>query len=211
MLNSIKTNYGTMIVSYNSDGKITNLDFEKKVIDNAFNSDFNDIVFLEELQNDFIEPLYTNYILEGTDFQKQVWNKIKEIKFGETISYQELANRCGVPKSIRAVASACAKNKLAIVIPCHRVIHSSGKYGKYRWGQELKKEIIEMEKVISSFESLSQNEWLSFHKIIQFKDASEPTTEWCKYISTEMYHYMYKKNNSLTYIKMLSPQMSKFK
>ena len=69
--------------------------------------------------------------LKGTDFQKMVWNEIKKIPKGKTITYKELAIRIGKPKAYRAVASACAKNPLLEIIPCHRVIRSDGKMGGY--------------------------------------------------------------------------------
>ena len=69
--------------------------------------------------------------LKGTDFQKMVWNEIKKIPKGKTITYKELAIRIGKPKACRAVANACAKNPLLEIIPCHRVIRSDGKMGGY--------------------------------------------------------------------------------
>ncbi len=65
--------------------------------------------------------------LSGTDFQNTVWNEVLKIPFGELISYQELANRIGKPKAVRAVANAIGKNKLLIVVPCHRVIGTDRK------------------------------------------------------------------------------------
>jgi methylated-DNA-[protein]-cysteine S-methyltransferase len=75
----------------------------------------------------------------GTTFQKQVWEKLLEIPYGRTSSYLEIARRIGNPKSIRAVGSANGKNPIAIIIPCHRVIGSSGKligYGGGLWRKE---------------------------------------------------------------------------
>ena len=69
--------------------------------------------------------------LIGTDFQKMVWNEIKKIPKGKTITYKELAIKIGKPKAYRAVASACAKNPLSGITPCHRVIRSDGKMGGY--------------------------------------------------------------------------------
>lgn len=83
--------------------------------------------------------------LDGTEFQKIVWKEIQKIGISETITYKELAQRIGRPKAIRAVASACGKNRIALVIPCHRVIKSNGNIGKYRWGIEKKKVLLENE------------------------------------------------------------------
>ena len=85
--------------------------------------------------------------LIGTDFQKMVWNEIKKITKGKTITYKELAIKIGKPKAYRAVASACAKNPLLGIIPCHRVIRSDGKMGGYMGekGMERKKRLLESE------------------------------------------------------------------
>ena len=83
--------------------------------------------------------------LRGTDFQKQVWHEVQRIPFGQTASYQDIANRMEKPSAVRAVASAVAQNPIAMLIPCHRVIHSDGTTGEYHWGRELKKKLIEWE------------------------------------------------------------------
>ena len=82
--------------------------------------------------------------LKGTDFQKMVWNEIKKIPKGKTITYKELAIRIGKPKAYRAVANACAKNPLIIQIPCHRVIRSDGLLGGYsgKGGIKKKKQLL---------------------------------------------------------------------
>lgn len=72
--------------------------------------------------------------LQGTAFQLQVWQALRAIPPGQTLSYQALAARLGKPAAIRAVASACGANKLAILIPCHRVIRGNGELAGYRWG-----------------------------------------------------------------------------
>ena len=76
------------------------------------------------------------------DLQFLGWNRMK----GETLSYQELAERVGQPKAVRAVASAVAENRIAMLIPCHRIIHKDGTTGEYHWGRELKKQLLEWEK-----------------------------------------------------------------
>lgn len=68
---------------------------------------------------------------EGTDFQKKVWSELLKIKKGEVVTYKDIANMIGKPKAVRAVANAIGKNKLAPVVPCHRVIRSDGKLGGY--------------------------------------------------------------------------------
>ena len=81
-----------------------------------------------------------------TAFTQNVWDAIKEIPSGQTVTYKDLATKIGKPNAVRAVASACAKNNLALLIPCHRVIRSDGGMGDYRWGADLKRRILESEK-----------------------------------------------------------------
>jgi AraC family transcriptional regulator, regulatory protein of adaptative response / methylated-DNA-[protein]-cysteine methyltransferase len=84
--------------------------------------------------------------VRGTAFQHQVWQALRQIPLGETISYTELARRVGRPKAVRAVARACAVNQVAVVIPCHRVVGASGSLTGYRWGIERKRKLLEQEK-----------------------------------------------------------------
>jgi AraC family transcriptional regulator of adaptative response/methylated-DNA-[protein]-cysteine methyltransferase len=83
--------------------------------------------------------------LLATVFQMQVWGFLKKIPYGETRSYSEVAEALGDKKKVRAVAQACAKNRVAMVIPCHRVVASDGKLSGYRWGVERKKRLLEKE------------------------------------------------------------------
>ncbi len=84
--------------------------------------------------------------IQGTPFQQQVWTGLTEIPSGTTLTYSELAERIGRPKSFRAVANACGANPVAVVIPCHRVIRSDGSLGGYRGGIKRKKILLEREK-----------------------------------------------------------------
>jgi methylated-DNA-[protein]-cysteine S-methyltransferase len=81
----------------------------------------------------------------GTAFQKEVWNELAVIPYGRTISYMELAIRTGDPKATRAVANANGKNNVAIIIPCHRVIGSTGELTGYAGGLWRKKWLLELE------------------------------------------------------------------
>lgn len=83
--------------------------------------------------------------IQGTAFQRQVWQALKSIPYGSTASYAEIAVKIGRPAAVRAVAQACAANKIALAIPCHRAIRSDGSLGGYRWGAERKKKILELE------------------------------------------------------------------
>ncbi len=81
----------------------------------------------------------------GTPFQRRVWEALREIPYGETRSYSQVAQRIGAPQAVRAVASACARNRVAIVIPCHRVVRKDGALGGYRWGPDRKRALLAQE------------------------------------------------------------------
>lgn len=84
--------------------------------------------------------------LIGTDFQKQVWNALLEIPYGETRSYQEIAIRIGKPKALRAVGGACNRNPIGIIVPCHRVIGKNGSLTGYAGGLSYKELLLKHEK-----------------------------------------------------------------
>jgi AraC family transcriptional regulator of adaptative response/methylated-DNA-[protein]-cysteine methyltransferase len=81
----------------------------------------------------------------GSGFQRQVWEALQRVPAGETVSYGELARRVGRPGSVRAVARACASNRVALGIPCHRAVRSDGGLAGYRWGVERKQALLEAE------------------------------------------------------------------
>ncbi|MCM5570350.1 bifunctional DNA-binding transcriptional regulator/O6-methylguanine-DNA methyltransferase Ada [Burkholderiaceae bacterium FT117] len=83
--------------------------------------------------------------VRGTAFQQRVWQALREIPPGSTASYTEIAARIGAPKSVRAVAGACAANALAVAIPCHRVVRNDGGLAGYRWGVARKRALLERE------------------------------------------------------------------
>ena len=83
--------------------------------------------------------------VRGTAFQQRVWQALREIPAGSTATYAEIAARIGTPKSVRAVAGACAANLLAVAIPCHRVIRADGGLSGYRWGVERKRRLLQRE------------------------------------------------------------------
>jgi AraC family transcriptional regulator of adaptative response/methylated-DNA-[protein]-cysteine methyltransferase len=80
--------------------------------------------------------------LQATAFQMQVWELLRKIPYGETRSYGQIAEQLGDKRKVRAVAQACARNRVALVIPCHRVIAGDGKLSGYRWGIERKKKLL---------------------------------------------------------------------
>ncbi|WP_137914979.1 MULTISPECIES: bifunctional DNA-binding transcriptional regulator/O6-methylguanine-DNA methyltransferase Ada [unclassified Rudaea] len=83
--------------------------------------------------------------VRGTAFQQRVWDALRKIPAGSTASYSEIAERIGSPKAVRAVAQACASNKIALAIPCHRVVRNDGALSGYRWGVERKRALLERE------------------------------------------------------------------
>ena len=83
--------------------------------------------------------------VRGTTFQQRVWQALREIPAGKTVSYTEIAKRIGAPQSARAVAQACAANMLAVAIPCHRVVRNDGGLSGYRWGVERKRALLDKE------------------------------------------------------------------
>lgn len=83
--------------------------------------------------------------VRGSAFQQRVWQALRDIPAGSTVSYSELARRIGSPKAARAVAGACATNPLALAIPCHRVVRSDGALSGYRWGVARKRALLERE------------------------------------------------------------------
>lgn len=81
----------------------------------------------------------------GTPFQRQVWQQLQQIEYGQTCSYRELARQIGQPRAVRAVANANGANALALVIPCHRVIGSDGRLSGYAGGVALKQRLLNLE------------------------------------------------------------------
>lgn len=82
---------------------------------------------------------------EGGDFQKCVWKAMSEIPYGRTISYKELAENAGNPRAVRAAGTACGMNRLALLIPCHRVLKSDGRSGNYLYGPKIKESLLRRE------------------------------------------------------------------
>lgn len=111
------------------------------------NSDFGAtlaavVAFVDKPQPEFSLPLD----MHGTVFQRKIWQMLRQIPSGQTVSYGQLASLIGAPKAARAVASACAANPVAVVVPCHRVVRSNGSLSGYRWGIERKRILLDREK-----------------------------------------------------------------
>jgi O-6-methylguanine DNA methyltransferase len=98
--------------------------------------------YFNQQRTTFNIPLNTS----GTEFQKKVWASLLKIPYGHTQSYSELAANAGFPKAFRAAGSANGKNHFPILIPCHRVVKSSGEIGEYSGGVKVKKKLLLLEK-----------------------------------------------------------------
>jgi methylated-DNA-[protein]-cysteine S-methyltransferase len=103
--------------------------------------------YFEAKLTDFDVPL----VLEGTEFQLQVWRNLRKIPYGETISYGQLAKRIGNPDAARAVGLANGSNPIPIIIPCHRVIGSNGSLTGFGGGLPVKKKLLALESKQRSF------------------------------------------------------------
>lgn len=85
--------------------------------------------------------------VRGTEFQQRVWQALRDIPSGATQTYSDVAEAIGSPSSVRAVASACGANSIAVLIPCHRVVRKGGGLSGYRWGVERKRELLNRESI----------------------------------------------------------------
>jgi len=92
-----------------------------------------------------IRQISLMFDMRGTDFQQLVWNELRRIPYGETVTYQHIANQLGKPTAARAVGTAIGKNPVLIAVPCHRVIGSNGKLKGFRGGLKMKQELLELE------------------------------------------------------------------
>jgi O-6-methylguanine DNA methyltransferase len=107
-------------------------------IDNNIISDIMAVIEKGENKN-------ISYRLLGTPFQTKVWEEISKIPYGETRTYGQIAEAIGRPKAYRAVGSACGKNHLGVIVPCHRVIPANGSIGQYAWGKKMKTSLLQRE------------------------------------------------------------------
>ncbi len=95
--------------------------------------------------NEVVDVGSLQLAMQGTEFQKTVWRELLTIPRGKVFTYKDVANNIGKHSSVRAVANAVGANKIAVLIPCHRVIRSDGGLGGYRWGVEEKKRLLDLE------------------------------------------------------------------
>ena len=136
---------GLCYTGFADKGKDAFADFKKRV-EKAYFMEQSDVFQKQAI--DFLNKK-TNQLppfhLKGTDFQIAVWNALLNIPLGKLVTYQDIASQIGKPKACRAVGSAIGKNPVSVLIPCHRVIQSSGGLGGFFWGLDVKKMILEHE------------------------------------------------------------------
>lgn len=124
---------------------LANRHFKGTIFANVIRQELVDRVLLAV--NDNIDDDIPFLLMSGTQFQRSVWYALKTIPQGETISYKKLAELVGAPKAYRAVGTACSANPIAIIIPCHRAVHSDGSISGYRWGNDIKLQLLERERL----------------------------------------------------------------
>lgn len=139
---------GVIEIVGNSEGVSSILfkDDDSLAISESIPKELNDVVTqLQEYFEGKRSTFNVKIAPKGTDFQKRVWKELLNIPFGKTLNYQQIANKLGDPKVIRAAASANGKNPISIIIPCHRVIGSDGSLTGYAGGLHRKKWLLEHE------------------------------------------------------------------
>jgi AraC family transcriptional regulator of adaptative response/methylated-DNA-[protein]-cysteine methyltransferase len=152
-------NLGNILIALNEKENIVFISLDNSKEDNIYNlkSEYPKVHLTEGIINDHIREIFAyvknpttqkkfNVEMHGSDLQKSVWKEIMKIPSGQTLTYTELAAKIHKPDSVRAVATACGKNSIAVIIPCHRVVSKSGKDTGYRWNILRKKTLLEIEK-----------------------------------------------------------------
>ena len=137
ILKTYKTEVGILAVAFEGN-RVTEIDFvdtDRPEEVDAFEVGYKD--FLEDMGK-------IGYVANGQQFQLKVWITLSQIPYGETRTYGQIADEIGKPGAARAVGNACAANRLALVVPCHRVVGVNG-IGEYRWGKTRKQELLDFE------------------------------------------------------------------
>jgi methylated-DNA-[protein]-cysteine S-methyltransferase len=142
-----KSPVGNLLISGNGSA-ITRISFtNKKVV--SIGTKNSELERAEKQLNEYFSGKRKSFdlslSLDGTEFQKKVWNALMQIPYGETRSYKEVAEMIGSPKAHRAVGAAVKNNPIPIIIPCHRVIRSNGDIGEYSGGFDIKRKLLQLE------------------------------------------------------------------
>lgn len=144
----IETSIGRLLIA-EENGKIVELSTGKELLtdlhqpsDLLKKAEKELLEYLEGLRTDFDLPLNA----QGTEFRRKVWDALREIPYGEVLSYGDVAKRIGCPKGARAVGQACNQNPIMIFIPCHRVIGGTGKLVGFGGGLDMKEKLLNLER-----------------------------------------------------------------
>ncbi len=144
----LETEIGSIYI-LEEDGNITGLTYDKQETAGIEKGSSSLLEKAERQLTEYFEGRRKSFDLplelKGTDFQVKVWKALEKIPYGETKSYQEIAEEIGSPKAFRAVGNANNKNPVSIIIPCHRVIGKSGKLVGYGGGLEKKEYLLHLE------------------------------------------------------------------
>lgn len=148
----------TLIKDLDGIYKVCGLDFNLKNLNNDFKLELENIEQKEEM--DKVVLSLTKYlngiekelsfpikIINGTDFEKEVWDELLKVKYGKSTSYKELANNINRPKAYRAVGNAVGNNPILIKIPCHRVLKFNNELGGFSGGINMKKKLLKIENI----------------------------------------------------------------
>lgn len=129
---------------------VTRIEFTKKILTSSKNQKPQILKDCEKQLTEYFTGKRKTFDLKldqrGTDFQKKVWKALQKIKFGKTASYKDIAEKINSPKGFRAVGMANNKNRIPIIIPCHRIVGSNGSLVGYAGGLSLKQALLDIEK-----------------------------------------------------------------
>ncbi len=148
-----KTPIDYFLLSLDGKGLVTSASFEKEEVWTKNMSELSTGDLRDALDGYFLEKknMSVRFIskeVTGTAYQKKVWAVIAKIPFGKTATYKEIATILGNEKASRAVGTACGKNPIALFLPCHRVVRTSGEDFSYSWGKERKEWLLKYERVL---------------------------------------------------------------
>lgn len=147
-----RTSFGTVLVAAGSEGVRTALlavsaaDAERELRESHPGAFIRRDSELRGLAARILDSPEVDLDMRGTEFQVAVWRKLLEIPRGETRTYTQLAAEMGRPRAVRAVAHACASNRLGVLVPCHRAVRADGSLAGYRWGLERKRALLAAER-----------------------------------------------------------------
>jgi O-6-methylguanine DNA methyltransferase len=144
-----------LLIAVTDKGTLCRIDFLKspaKALVRVWKKEWPKTVFVEDkratqaaAKKILAKPDSAQLLMMGTEFQQSVWRGLTKIRLGETVTYAELAKRIGKPKAVRAVGSACGRNPLPFIVPCHRVVASNGGLGGFSGGLSIKKALLKAE------------------------------------------------------------------